>query len=281
MMDLTEAIVCDAVRAVGESRVQSSESRAGNSADVIDNSQLSTLNSQLSLPWGEGEIDFTPPWPRRTYAELFAEYAGCEVADAAAVRAKAAEEVRRGRIKPEFLLEIEAGRVHPDVLVNEVFEACVEEHLRGPLFCIDYPASLCPLTKRKQNDPTIAERFELYIEGVEIANAYTELNDPKLQEELFRTQLEGQPEEESMAKMDREFIHALRVGMPPAGGVGIGIDRLVMLLTASRSIREVIFFPLLRPEVSAEAGSRLAVSHRIDVEKSRLQAGDKADSSPS
>jgi lysyl-tRNA synthetase class 2 len=83
---------------------------------------------------------------------------------------------------------------------------------------------------------------------MELANAYTELNDPRLQEELFRTQLAGLAEDESMAKMDREFLQALKIGMPPAGGLGIGIDRLVMLLTNSRSIRDVIFFPLLRPE---------------------------------
>jgi lysyl-tRNA synthetase class 2 len=119
---------------------------------------------------------------------------------------------------------------------------------------IDYPASICPLTKRKQDDPAIAELFELYVQGMELANAYTELNDPKLQEELFATQLEGQDEEDSMAKMDHEFIQALKVGMPPAGGLGIGIDRLVMLLTNSRSIRDVIYFPLLRPEGADSSG---------------------------
>jgi lysyl-tRNA synthetase class 2 len=118
-----------------------------------------------------------------------------------------------------------------------------------PTFVIDYPASLCPLTKRKTSNPAVAERFELFVHGMELANAYTELNDPDLQEELFSKQLDGLPEEESMAKMDHDFIRALRHGMPPAGGLGIGIDRLVMLLTNSASIREVILFPLLRPEV--------------------------------
>ena len=129
-----------------------------------------------------------------------------------------------------------------------MFEEKVEDGLVGPVFVIDYPASICPLTKRKDSDPTVAERFELFIQGMEIANAYTELNDPQLQEELFRTQLEGQADEDSMAKMDHDFVLALRNGMPPAGGLGIGIDRLVMLLTNSRSIREVILFPLLRSQ---------------------------------
>jgi lysyl-tRNA synthetase class 2 len=113
---------------------------------------------------------------------------------------------------------------------------------------IDYPASICPLTKRKSDQPEIAERFELFIKGMELANAYTELNDPDLQQKLFETQLDGQAEEDSMAKMDHDFVRALKNGMPPAGGLGIGVDRLVMLLTNSQSIREVILFPLLRPE---------------------------------
>ncbi len=134
------------------------------------------------------------------------------------------------------------------MIKSEVFEEKVEDQLTGPIFVMDYPASICPLTKRKQDNPAIAERFELIVQGMEVANAYTELNDPDLQAELFRTQLAGQKDEDSMAKMDHDFIHALRHGMPPAGGLGIGIDRLVMLLTDSTSIRDVILFPLLRPE---------------------------------
>jgi lysyl-tRNA synthetase class 2 len=221
MMDLTEAIVCNAVRSISETMV---------------------------LPWEDGEIDFTPPWPRKTYADLFQEHTGCEMSDDEAVRAKAHELVQHGHIPEEFIQRMDTEEMHHDVIVSEVFEATVEYHLDGPIFVIDYPASICPLTKRKQDDPSVAERFELYIEGMEIANAYTELNDPRLQEELFETQLAGLSEEDSMAKMDHDFIRALKVGMPPAGGLGIGIDRLVMLLTNSQSIRDVIFFPLLRPE---------------------------------
>ena len=138
------------------------------------------------------------------------------------------------------------------MLVSELFEAVVEDRLAGPVFVIDYPASLCPLTKRKRGDDRWAERFELFIGGMEVANAYTELNDPLLQEQLFRHQIAGLPDEESMARMDEDFIRALKHGMPPAGGLGIGIDRLVMLLTNSSSIRDVILFPLLRPEATAQ-----------------------------
>ena len=235
MMDLTEAIVTNAARKVCEVK-----------------QEAAAPGDRLILPWGETQIDFTPPWPRRTYASLFEEYAGCAMSDPEAVQEKARELGRSGVIKSEFIEQMNSGHVHPDVIVSEVFEAVVEDQLVGPIFVIDYPASICPLTKRKADQPQIAERFELFVQGMELANAYTELNDPKLQEQLFLTQLEGLSEEDSMAKMDRDFLQALKVGMPPAGGLGIGIDRLVMLLTDSRSIRDVIFFPLLRPEVTAD-----------------------------
>jgi lysyl-tRNA synthetase, class II len=216
MMDLTEAIIVDAIHATGQ---------------------------PLKLPWGEKTIDFTPPFARKTYDQLFTEHTGLQPDDAAGI-AKLAEKIGFNTV----------GK-HPDVVKSFVFEEKVEDALTDPVFVIDYPASLCPLTKRKTSDPSVAERFELFVHGMELANAYTELNDPDLQEELFSKQLEGLPEEESMAKMDHDFIRALRNGMPPAGGLGIGIDRLVMLLTNSASIREVILFPLLRPEVEARGES--------------------------
>jgi lysyl-tRNA synthetase class 2 len=194
------------------------------------------LGGGLRLPYGEQTFDYTPPWQRVPYAELFQRYVGVPMDDVGAVR-RAAEQ---------------AGLVvadkHPDVLVHHLFEAQVEEKLVGPMFVYDYPAALCPLTKRRRDNPSLAERFELYIQGMELANAYTELNDPLTQEATFRTQLAGLPEEESMARMDEDFLRALRYGMPPAGGLGIGIDRLTMLLTNTQSIRDVILFPLLRPE---------------------------------
>ena len=209
MMDLTEKIIINAIRATGQA---------------------------TQLAWGEKMVDFTPPFARRTYDELFTEHTGIAADDDPAIR-KLAERIG-----------LDTAGKHPDVIKSEVFEEKVEDQLVGPVFVLDYPASICPLTKRKRDNPKVAERFELFIQGMEVANAYTELNDPDLQEQLFRTQLEGQKEEDSMAKMDHDFIRALRHGMPPAGGLGIGIDRLVMLLTNSQTIRDVILFPLLRPE---------------------------------
>lgn len=197
---------------------------------------IQALDGNMQRPWGDKTVDYSPPWQRRKYADLFREYAHCDLSDTAAV----AEVAKKHHIPT-------TGK-HPDVIVNDVFEETVERHLTGPVFVIDYPAAMCPLTKRKHGQPEIAERFELFIDGMELANAYTELNDPRLQEELFQTQLAGLSEEDSMAKMDHDFVRALKVGMPPAGGLGIGIDRLVMLLTNSHSIRDVIYFPLLRHE---------------------------------
>lgn len=209
MMDLTEKLIVDAIQ---------------------------KMDGEFARQWNGQEIDFSPPFQRATYDELFEKQTGVAPTDSDAVR-KFAESIG-----------LETAGKHPDVVKNEVFEAKVEDSLMGPVFVIDYPASICPLTKRKKDNPAIAERFELFVCGMEIANAYTELNNPDLQEELFKTQLEGMPEEDSMARMDHDFVRALKHGMPPAGGLGVGIDRLIMLLTDSASIRDVILFPLLRPE---------------------------------
>jgi len=208
MMDVTEAMVQAAVERIG---------------------------GGYRRPYGDLEIDFTPPWPRRRYADLLAEHAGVSMDDMQAVRAKAAE------------LDIDHAGLDDAIVVNEVFEALVEPKLIQPTFVLDYPAALCPLTRRKPDDPRLALRFELFVAGCELANAYTELNDPAVQEENFRRTLAGEKRDETMAVMDEDFILALQYGMPPAGGLGVGIDRLVMVLTNSTSIRDVILFPLQRP----------------------------------
>ncbi|MDO8628961.1 MAG: amino acid--tRNA ligase-related protein, partial [Phycisphaerales bacterium] len=134
------------------------------------------------------------------------------------------------------------------VVVNAVFEATVEHHLIQPTFVYDYPAAICPLTRRHPDDPSIALRFEGFVAGMELGNAYTELNDPQVQSDNLRRKVAGEGDE-TMAVMDEDFITALEYGMPPAGGLGVGIDRLVMLLTDSHSIRDVILFPLQRPSM--------------------------------
>jgi len=218
MMDLTEKIILDALRR-SEGHKPPGESQPN-----------------YVIPWNGKEIDFTPPFARRTYDSLIQEYAGIDPTDPSAVVAYAKSQ------------NFDVAGKHSDIVKNDIFEEKVEKNLVNPTFVMDYPASICPLTKRKQGQPDIAERFELFVQGMELANAYTELNDPDLQEKLFSQQLEGQKAEDSMARMDGDFVRALRHGMPPAGGLGIGIDRLCMLLTDTASIREVILFPLQRPE---------------------------------
>jgi lysyl-tRNA synthetase class 2 len=202
---------------------------------------IDRLGGGLVRPFGDKEIDFAPPWPRRKYADLFREFVGIDMRDIAAVRAKAAE------------IGIAKKSAADAVVINDLFEHFVEPQLRNPTFVQDYPAELCPLTRRDPKDPSVALRFELYVAGTELANAYTELNDPAVQDATLRKQLAGQ-EDETMAVMDEDFVQALEYGMPPAGGIGMGLDRLVMLLTGNPSIRETILFPLQRPraQVSGE-----------------------------
>jgi len=216
MMDLTEGVIVECVRT------------------VLEHDKKDT--KELKLQYGDKLVDFTPPWPRQAYSELFREHVGVAIDDQDGVRQAAQTR------------HIKTTGVDHDVLVHHLFEEAVEEKLTGPVFVFDYPAALCPLTKRKRGNPALAERFELYVHGMELANAYTELNDPITQEQTFRQQLAGLSEEDSMAKMDEDFVRALRHGMPPAGGLGIGIDRLIMLLTNAQTIRDVILFPLLRPQ---------------------------------
>ena len=204
-------------------------------AKVYRQAAAMIANGRVALPFGDIVIDYTTPWRRATYDDLLTEHAGVSMKDPAACREKARQ------------MGIEESNKDDAVVINQVFEVTVEPHLVQPTFVIDYPAELCPLTRRDPNDPTIALRFEAFVANMEIANAYTELNDPAVQEANFAVQLRGEAEGETMRVMDEDFVTSLRHGMPPAGGLGIGIDRVVMLLTDTQTIRDVILFPLLRP----------------------------------
>jgi len=189
------------------------------------------------IKFGDNTIDYSRPWKKVSYSNLLKEYAGCDIRDNSSIRKKAKS------------LGIEEAKKADEIVINELFAATVEKNLINPTFVFDYPARLCPLTKRSCANPQFAERFELYIGTMEIANAYTELNDPDVQYENFISQLKGAGEDENTFRsLDEDFITALKYGMPPAGGLGIGIDRLIMLLTGAASIRDVILFPLLKPE---------------------------------
>ena len=194
----------------------------------------------VALPFGDITIDWSLPFARISYGELFARELGFEMTDEPSVRQAAAQ----------FGID-DADRAHHWVLVHALHEAACEPAIEPdrPTFVSDYPSSISPLTRPQPRHPHLCDRWELLVGGMEIGTAYTELNDPEVQLSKFTEQLRGADDEEATARtLDADFLHALRVGMPPAGGLGLGIDRLVMLLTNALSIRDVILFPLLRPK---------------------------------
>jgi len=227
MMELTESLIHElAVEMVAE--------RQAAGLRVEPNGP----NGGPVLPWGEMQINYAKPFVRVKFEELFRRGVGCEMRDFAAVRAKARE----------IGLHHEA-KLDDWLVVNEVFEELAEPLIDPcrPTFVTDYPSAVSPLTRPSKSDPAICERWDIFIGGMEVGPAYTELNDPDIQLAKFTEQLKGADDEESTFRtLDEDFVESLRVGMPPAGGLGIGIDRLVMLLTDSASIRDVILFPLLK-----------------------------------
>jgi lysyl-tRNA synthetase class 2 len=197
------------------------------------------VNSSMAAEFDGQMIDFTPPWRRITMLEAIKEYAGVDF-DLIKTDAEAQAAAR------ELKLEVKPGTSRGE-LINEIFEEFVEEKLIQPTFVYGHPVEISPLAKRNREHPELTDRFELFIMQREIANAFTELNDPLDQKERFVKQMEKRAAGDSEAHMmDEDYINALEYGMPPAGGMGIGIDRLVMLLTGATSIRDVIFFPTLR-----------------------------------
>jgi lysyl-tRNA synthetase class 2 len=187
------------------------------------------------------EVDLSPPWQRYTMDEALIEVGGLDGADLADP-AKVMALAKGHNIK----LEAKAG---PGKAKTELFELLVEEKLINPTFVTAYPTEVSPLARRNEENPAVTDRFELFITGREIANAFSELNDPIDQKQRLQKQIDERgDDEEIFPELDEDFVRALEYGMPPAAGEGIGIDRLVMLLTDSPSIRDVILFPHLRPE---------------------------------
>jgi lysyl-tRNA synthetase class 2 len=199
------------------------------------------LLGSFKISYQGTEIDFTPPWQRLTLKQAAATYASVQASDLDDPE-KAREIARRHGIAL-------TGAEPPGEVVTAIFEAVAERHLVQPTFITQYPVDVSPLARKNEQDPAVTDRFELYIAGREIANAFSELNDPEDQRRRFTAQAEAKARlEGGPVTIDEDFLLALEHGMPPAAGEGIGIDRLVMLLTDSPSIRDVILFPLFRAE---------------------------------
>ena len=187
------------------------------------------------------DIDLTPGWKRITMIDAIKEVTGVDFNTI-----KTDEEAQA--IAKEKGVEYEDFKNTRGHIINEFFETFVEETLIQPTFIMDYPVEISPLTKRKKDQPELVERFELFIGGREYGNAYSELNDPIDQYERFVKQVEAKEAgDEEAGEMDEDFVNALEIGLPPTGGMGIGLDRLIMLLTDSASIRDVLFFPTMKP----------------------------------
>ncbi|MBS0190680.1 MAG: lysine--tRNA ligase [Phycisphaerales bacterium] len=226
VMELTESAIRDVAMMVHRG--------GGGSGDAV-------------LPFGDLSINFSRPFERVRYGELFEKAYGYAMTETERARKDLAAKM------PQHAKAI--ATMDPWLVVNELFEMKGEDQLdpSRPTFITDYPSAISPLTRPKPSNPGLADRADLFIAGMEIAPHYTELNDPDVQEAKFREQLSGldaekNTEENTFRTMDHDFLRALRVGMPPAGGMGLGIDRLVMILTNQRTIRDVMLFPLMRPE---------------------------------
>ena len=200
---------------------------------------LEAVCGTLQIPYQGETLDFRRPWRRKTMSQLVNEKLGVEVET----------------MSIDELVAL-AGKVHAKMphlkthghLVNEIFEASCESELVQPTFVIDHPVEISPLAKRKPSNPNLTERFEIFVAGRELGNAFSELNDPIDQRERFEAQLrEREAGNEEAHAIDEDYLNALELGLPPTGGMGIGIDRLIMLATDAASIRDVILFPHMRP----------------------------------
>lgn len=187
-------------------------------------------------------LDFTPPWPRVRFVEAVREQANLDLLTATG-------EQMRARLVAHGMAAEDAAALAGGRLMDELFKVFVEPRLIQPTFVVDYPKPLSPLAKMHREDPRLTERFELFVNGKELANAFSELNDPDDQRARFEDQARQRAAgDEETHPLDEDYLRALEYGMPPTGGLGLGVDRLVMVLTGQPSIRDVILFPAMRPE---------------------------------
>ena len=199
---------------------------------------LKNVLGDLEIEYRGNKIDFTPPWKRISMYKAIEEAVG--------IRVDKISQKDFNKVVKEYNLNIK-GNINRGEIINGLFEKFIEPTLIQPTFVIDYPLELSPLSKQKKDNPELVERFELFIGSMELANAFTELNDPAEQERRFEEQVAKKEAGDMKSHfMDKDYVEALEYGMPPAGGLGIGIDRLTMLLTNSDSIKEVILFPQLK-----------------------------------
>ncbi len=197
------------------------------------------INNNDKLQFGEMNIDLARPWSRLTMSEAIEKYGNIKQNEIDTFdKAK--------QIAEKLHIQIEKSWGHGRI-ISEIFEAVAEEKLINPTFIIDYPKEISPLSKSKENNPELTDRFELFVAGMELSNGFNELNDPVDQKERFQKQVDSRNAgDEEACMMDEDYIRALEYGLPPTAGAGLGIDRLVMLLTNSESIRDVLLFPYMR-----------------------------------
>jgi lysyl-tRNA synthetase class 2 len=198
-------------------------------------------NGSLRAVWKDREVDFTPPWKRVSYFEALEHATGHDLSQL--------DEARTLAACREHHVEME-GDPSPSKRIDELFSRLVQPHLLQPTFVIDHAKAMSPLAKEKPGAPGLVERFEPIVCGMEIGNGFSELNDPTEQRRRFEDQLALALRDEDTMVLDEPFLKALEHGMPPASGLGLGIDRITMVLTGAEQIREVILFPQMRPEVA-------------------------------
>jgi lysyl-tRNA synthetase class 2 len=218
--------------------------------------EVATATGGLERPFGDHTISFAPPYRRLSLRHAAAEAAAERLAGTSNWTGGAVTEAglrdRETAAAVAKALGLEVAPAHgAGKIASAIFESLWEEHLVQPTFVFDFPTEVSPLSKQKPDDPDTVERFELYAGGFEIANGFSELNDPVEQRRRFEAQLAERAAGDAEAhQMDEDYVRALEYGLPPTGGEGIGIDRLVMLLTDSPSIRDVILFPLMKPRAA-------------------------------